>query len=229
MWCVHVRGWTTLDENCPRGIAPPGSAPPPSSARPTDRRPCFRVCHHHRFQYSWRVSDWSACQPKRGSTGCEHSHGIQTRNVTCVANCGGGGAGGDAPANHVCHHFSPLPVRLRACRLSCPENCIVSGFGPWTGCRSCWVRWQTRYRALLAAPRAGGRLCPRMTQRRRCTLARSCYDEVDSFYQFKVGNWSECSERKEMELWRGAPSGHLGHSHRTTECIDHEGHVVNER
>ena len=160
IWCAHKTGWQTLDVNCA------------SEARPLDSRGCFQVCDFHRFQFGWHTGNWSVCRPKPGNADCDDVFGVQTRNITCVAKCDDG----HVPSDDVCSHFRSRPDVERTCRLPCPESCIVSGFGPWTMCNSCWITTRTHYRNVLAPPRNGGRRCVDTRESQDCIIAKYCYD-----------------------------------------------------
>ena len=160
IWCAHKTGWQTLDVNC-------FSVP-----RPVHSRECFQVCDFHRFQFGWRVGNWSACQPKPGKGDCDEVFGVQTRGVSCIAKCDEG----RVPSDDECSYFRPRPSLERTCRLPCPENCIVSEFGSWTECNSCWITKRTRYRDVLAPPHNGGRRCVDLRQSEDCIVAKYCYE-----------------------------------------------------
>ncbi len=63
------------------------------------------------------------CRPRPGYAPCEDVYGVQSRNVTCVTKCG------DAPsADYICAKFVPRPPTEQICKLSCPEDCIMTEF-----------------------------------------------------------------------------------------------------
>ena len=125
----------------------------------------------------------TACSGGGGGGGASElaAYGVQTRNVTCSTRCD---ADELAPSAAACEYFEPAPRSSRPCRLPCPQDCIVTDFGPWSSCgvggtggggdmSNCGggVRNRTRHRTILSAPVNGGRSCPGIVETERCPTA----------------------------------------------------------
>ena len=193
--------------------------------RPERSQQCFHVCDFHRYQYQWHVPSWSPCKPRQGQSHCEELEGIQTRNVTCVAKCGG-----SAPSDDICASFTPKPVTEQICEQMCPRNCIVTDYGHWTNCDMSWVQNATRYRSVVSAPTFGGRECANMTQTRPCPWQRECEENRYTNFQYKLGNWTECMSyhASEQRSSRGFSSV-LSHRRRTVDCVNVKGMLVDKK
>ena len=192
--------------------------------RPPEKRDCFHVCDFHRYQYHWKIGEWHACAPLPGHVPCQQDVGMRVRNVTCVAKCGG-----RAPSDDICASFVPRPRDREPCEQNCPRGCIVSDFGTWTSCDTCWVRNATRYRTVVRAPSSGGKPCPPLTESRKCPARRECDEYRHTNFRYKLGNWTEClpfhvTERRES---RGFTSV-LGHRRRTVDCVKARGSLVDK-
>ena len=180
---------------------------------------------HSWFQYAWKMSDWMACQPLEGKRKCDEHYGIQIRNVTCDAKCGG-----KAEVEDVCEQFNTRPVSSRVCKLNCPQDCIATEFGDWSDCNSCWIKNRTRYRTVLQVPSNGGQNCTDLFEHKACVLERECYEHRHTNYQFKVGNWTECMSfhgvkgRRKIHGFNAV----LGHRRRTVDCISINGDLVDK-
>ena len=195
-----------------------------AKSRPISIQECFHVCDFHRYQYHWHVGGWSTCRPRHGQLACEENVGARMRNVTCVAKCGG-----VAPSNDICHTFVQQPLTEEICEQECPRDCIVSDFGSWTSCDTCWVRNTTRYRTVVRAPSNGGKNCPTLTESRKCPKQRECDEYRHTNFQYKLGNWTECLPYHGTER-RGSRGFNsiLGHRRRTVDCVKARGNLVDK-
>ena len=164
------------------------------------------------------------CQPNEGMHRCDESYGIQIRNVTCEAKCGG-----KAEVDDVCEHFNPRPVSSQVCKLNCPQDCIATDFGMWSDCNSCWIKNRTRYRTVLQDASDGGRNCTDLFEHKPCTLERECFENRHTNFQYKVGNWTECmSFHKKGKRKLHGFNAVLGHRRRTVDCISIQGRLVDK-
>lgn len=68
--------------------------------------------------------------------------------------------------DHVCEHFDVKSQTKRRCEIPCPQNCIVTEFGPWGDC-DCHGN-QTRTREVVTAPSGAGKPCPSLSEMRHC-------------------------------------------------------------
>ena len=101
---------------------------------------CFHICDFHRYHFLWKSGPWTRCRPKPNYGPCEDVYGVQNRNVTCVTKCGDA-----ASADYICGAFEPKPPTEQICKLpSCPEDCIMTEFSPWSSCDSCSVLNQVK-------------------------------------------------------------------------------------
>ncbi len=187
---------------------------------------CFHICDFHRYHFLWKTGAWNACRPKRGYAPCEDIYGVQTRNVTCVTKCG------DAlSAEYICAKFESKPPTEQICRLSCPEDCIMTEFSDWTSCDSCATANQTRSRTILALPSGGGKNCSDVTESRVCQHSASkCRNGKYQNFRYKLGRWTPCAvingkRRRRMQQYIGL----LGERTRNIRCVDHTGSLVEER
>ncbi|XP_053409281.1 thrombospondin type-1 domain-containing protein 7A-like isoform X2 [Mercenaria mercenaria] len=150
------------------------------------RKPCFvQGC------YTWIVSDWSECTNQKGVCG----HGVQTRNVTCVAN-------GGLPVNGT--NCEPdldiiiLPTE-QPCTIPCPGECVITDWTEWNECfidcknydRPRYTRGvQSRSRAVLAHSQMNYPPCPEQLWDSRPCEATKCFT-----FHWKTSEWSEAKTR----------------------------------
>lgn len=175
--------------------------------------------------YHWTTGPWSPCQPQPGHAACSQEYGIQRRNITCVSNC----ANVAAPAV-VCARFFASPPAQRVCRLDCPRDCVVTDFGPLTGCESCWSRWKIRHRNILLGPYNGGRNCTDLFEATACPEKDECREYRHTNFKYRLGPWSECTafysgDKLSSRGFRAV----LGQRRRTMDCVDVGGQIVDKR
>ncbi|KAL4229485.1 Thrombospondin type 1 repeat-containing protein [Mactra antiquata] len=145
------------------------------------KKPCFiEGC------YTWLVSPWSECINERGVCG----HGIQTRNISCVAN------GGLTVNSSNCQpdlNIFILPLEQK-CSIPCPGDCVLSDWSEWNSCfidcrnfeRPRFTRGvQSRSRAVLAYAQSGNIPCPEQLWESRPCEAINCFT-----MNWKTSSWT---------------------------------------
>ncbi len=145
--------------------------------------------------------------------------------MTCVTKCGD-----TVSPNDICENFEPKPSSTRICKLKCPEDCVITSFGPWSNCDKCWMQNQTRFRTILALPSHSGDNCTDLVQYRTCGHRPHCSNGRYKSYRYKIGKWSPCSHLN-AKKWRQVRDflGILGQQTRKIHCLDETGTTVNER
>ncbi|XP_078454669.1 thrombospondin type-1 domain-containing protein 7A-like [Lampetra planeri] len=147
-------------------------------------------CHSECGQHVWISEPWTVCHVTRIGATDSCGEGSQTRPVRCVVNTVEG------PGDTVDDPLCDTDVRLegvRQCRLPCPNECVMSEWGPWTKCpQPCDVETvRIRSRFIQRMP-ADGETCPEDTESEHCVLNQNCFH-----YRYNLTEWSTCqlSER----------------------------------
>ncbi|XP_075922309.1 thrombospondin type-1 domain-containing protein 7A isoform X2 [Petromyzon marinus] len=147
-------------------------------------------CHSECGQHVWISEPWTVCHVTRIGATDSCGEGSQTRTVRCVVNTVEG------PGDTVDDPLCDSDVRLdgvRQCRLPCPNECVMSEWGPWTKCpQPCDVETvRIRSRFIQRMP-ADGETCPEDTESEHCVLNQNCFH-----YRYNLTEWSTCqlSER----------------------------------
>ncbi|XP_062384557.1 thrombospondin type-1 domain-containing protein 7B-like [Sardina pilchardus] len=156
------------------------------------------------FSYSYSYSDWSSCQLSENAV-C--GQGIKTRLHRCVR------SDGEPAEMSLCAERGPSDKLIISCEVSCPVNCLVSAWSPWSECsHTCGNRSQTlRSRMVLQEAGDGGQSCPaHLSQTKPCPIM-PCHSWL-------LGHWSSC----QIE---GAECGE-GVKVRNLTCVVHWGALV---
>lgn len=75
--------------------------------------------------------------------------------------------------------LSPSSSPVLLSKQCCPVNCVVSGFGPFSGCSaSCGGGTQSRSRSIVTSPSCGGSGCPSLTVRKETKRGRVSFPPV---------------------------------------------------
>lgn len=83
--------------------------------------------------------------------------------------------------------FSPVLLSKQCC----PVNCVVSGFGPFSGCSaSCGGGTQTRSRSIVTSPSCGGSGCPSLTVRKETKRDRVSFPFI--CFELRLWPYSVC-------------------------------------
>jgi len=130
-----------------------------------------RACNSFACPIDCTVSKWerwSICSNSCGG-------GIQSRSRTVSMEFSHGGKS--------CPHLA----ESQACKeeVSCPVDCVVSTFGPYTECsKTCGEGQQTRQRQITTTPLHGGKACPALEQSSKCNVDKCPVD-------CELGAWKE--------------------------------------
>ncbi|XP_074550525.1 thrombospondin type-1 domain-containing protein 7B [Halichoeres trimaculatus] len=187
-------------------------------------RPCPRLdsknqvyeavrCHSECNQHEWRTEPWSICtiNPVDSQPGC--GEGVQSRKVRCVKH----GVGGEASIvdDSLCDH-EEMPPRAQVCFLACPDDCVMTPWGPWSNCPLQCDQGTERYRNrhILRLPASDNSSCPEQVQSEPCVLNSTCFT-----YQYRVSDWTTC------HLDENAICGWGSRSH-LLDCIRSDGKLV---
>ncbi|CAJ1071311.1 thrombospondin type-1 domain-containing protein 7B [Xyrichtys novacula] len=187
-------------------------------------RPCPRLdsknqvyeavrCHSECNQYEWRIEPWSICAINAVDRLLGCGEGVQSRKVRCVIQ----GTGGEASAvdDSLCDQ-EEVPPRAQVCFLACPNDCVMTPWGPWSDCplQCDQETARNRTRHILRLPASGNSSCPELVQSEPCVLNSTCFT-----YQYRVSDWSTC------QLHEHAVCG-WGSRLRLLDCIRSDSRIV---
>ncbi|XP_028837445.1 thrombospondin type-1 domain-containing protein 7B isoform X3 [Denticeps clupeoides] len=153
------------------------------------------------FTYSYSNSEWSSCRLNDNAV-C--GRGYRTRLQICIR------SDGKAVDLAFCRERSLGGELQAACEVSCPVNCLLSVWSPWSECsHTCGNQSQMlRSRVVVQEPGEGGQPCPlQLSQTKPCPIM-PCY-------YWLLGDWSPC----QIE---GADCGD-GMKQRNLTCVVHWG------
>uniref|UniRef100_A0A1A8PEM2 Thrombospondin type-1 domain-containing protein 7A n=3 Tax=Nothobranchius TaxID=28779 RepID=A0A1A8PEM2_9TELE len=172
--------------------------------------PCNGEC----IQYEWRIEPWSICTINSMDDLPACGEGVQSRKIRCVKK---GETGGENVTvdDGLCDQ-EETPPRAQVCFLSCPNDCVVSPWGPWSSCPPECDHGSTRNRSrrILRLPVPNGTPCPELVQSEPCVLNSTCFT-----YRYKVSEWSTCQLSGHAVCGHGSRSRHL-------DCVQSDGKVV---
>ncbi|XP_064644651.1 thrombospondin type-1 domain-containing protein 7A-like [Lineus longissimus] len=207
--CFQMSGYETLDFHC-RNIP-----------KPKTKKPCFKICDEHKNMVAWKITNWGECSQRWEDVPClgTTTEGVIRRTVQCHIL-----DSMDQLENEVCEYFEAMPETEKECEFICPQNCVVSEFGPWSTCVSCLMENRTRTRQVLSPPQHNGAACPDLSEMQPCP-AQEC-DNGEKKYLYKVGPWRRCRQ------YKGKRHKHfihpLGYQMRDVECIDSDGVIADK-
>lgn len=125
----------------------------------------------------------------------------------------------DGPLEHVEDYLcdpEDMPLGSRECKLPCPEDCVISEWGPWTQCALPCNPSGSRQRSAdpIRQPADEGRACPNAVEKEPCNLNRNCYH-----YDYNVTDWSTCQLSEKAVCGNGIKT-------RMLDCVRSDGKSV---
>ncbi|XP_069852689.1 thrombospondin type-1 domain-containing protein 7A isoform X3 [Dipodomys merriami] len=170
-------------------------------------------CHSDCNQYIWVSEPWSVCKVTYVNMRENCGEGVQTRKVRCMQNTP------DGPSEHVEDYFcdpEEMPLGSRECKLPCPEDCVISEWGPWTRCVLPCNQSNFRQRSAdpIRQPADEGRACPNAIEKEPCNLNKNCYH-----YDYNVTDWSTCQLSEKAVCGNGIKT-------RMLDCVRSDGKSV---
>ncbi|XP_023658491.2 thrombospondin, type I, domain containing 7Ab [Paramormyrops kingsleyae] len=142
--------------------------------------PCVSDCS----QYMWVAEPWSTWKISSvEQKNC--GEGARTRKVRCMQNTSDGPS--EVVEEYLCDP-EEMPAGTEHGHLPCPEDCVLSDWGPWGRCILPCNGYNRRERTarVLRLPEAG-RQCPNATQTEACALNINCY-----YFIYNITDWSTC-------------------------------------
>ncbi|ELK12543.1 Thrombospondin type-1 domain-containing protein 7A [Pteropus alecto] len=170
-------------------------------------------CHSDCNQYLWVTEPWSICKVTFVNMRDNCGEGVQTRKVRCMQNTA------DGPADHVEDYLcdpEEMPLGSRECKLPCPEDCVISEWGPWTRCTLPCNQSGFRQRSAdpIRQPADEGRVCPNAVEKEPCNLNKNCFH-----YDYNVTDWSTCQLSEKAVCGNGIKT-------RMLDCVRSDGKSV---
>ncbi|XP_025235320.1 thrombospondin type-1 domain-containing protein 7A [Theropithecus gelada] len=170
-------------------------------------------CHSDCNQYLWVTEPWSICKVTFVNMRENCGEGVQTRKVRCMQNTA------DGPSEHVEDYLcdpEEMPLGSRVCKLPCPEDCVISEWGPWTRCVLPCNQSSFRQRSAdpIRQPADEGRSCPNAVEKEPCNLNKNCYH-----YDYNVTDWSTCQLSEKAVCGNGIKT-------RMLDCVRSDGKSV---
>ncbi|KAK7823560.1 hypothetical protein U0070_004674 [Myodes glareolus] len=170
-------------------------------------------CHSDCNQYIWVTEPWSVCKVTFVNMRENCGEGVQTRKVRCMQNTA------DGPSEHVEDYLcdpEDMPLGSRECKLPCPEDCVISEWGPWTQCALPCNPNGSRQRSAepIRQPADEGRVCPDAVEKEPCNLNKNCYH-----YDYNVTDWSTCQLSEKAVCGNGIKT-------RMLDCVRSDGKSV---
>ncbi|XP_071515666.1 thrombospondin type-1 domain-containing protein 7B-like [Panulirus ornatus] len=141
-------------------------------------RACWGSCSS-----SWVPGGWSECQVTHMQ---DCGTGTQTRSVRCMREAP---TGLQQQVSESECDTSLKPPNQQACHISCPGECVVSSWSPWSSCSQGCPEHSRRNRSREVVRRPAGNVatCPPLTEDEPCFQGTSCW-----IYTWQVSNWTSC-------------------------------------
>uniref|UniRef100_A0A9L0IGF4 Thrombospondin type-1 domain-containing protein 7A n=1 Tax=Equus asinus TaxID=9793 RepID=A0A9L0IGF4_EQUAS len=171
-------------------------------------------CHSDCSQYIWVTEPWSVCKVTFVNMRENCGEGVQTRKVRCMHNTA------DGPSDHVDDYLcdpEEMPLGSRECKLPCPEDCVISEWGPWTRCTLPCNQSSFRQRSadpIRQPADEEGRACPDAVEKEPCNLNKNCFH-----YDYNVTDWSTCQLSEKAVCGNGIKT-------RMLDCVRSDGKSV---
>ncbi|XP_070435726.1 thrombospondin type-1 domain-containing protein 7B isoform X1 [Equus przewalskii] len=169
--------------------------------------PCYSECN----QYSWVVEHWSPCKIHNELKSLPCGEGTQSRKIRCVKAAESEGGVVD---NSLCNQ-DEIPRETQSCSLLCPNECVMSQWGPWSRCpQSCDPHTMQRRTRHLLRPSLSSRTCAEDSQVRPCLLNENCFQ-----FQYNLTEWSTCQLSENATCGQGVRT-------RLLSCVRSDGKSV---
>ncbi|XP_039592490.1 thrombospondin type-1 domain-containing protein 7A [Polypterus senegalus] len=170
--------------------------------------PCMSDCN----QYIWVAEAWSVWKVSNVDLKENCGVGVQTRKVRCMQNTIDGPS--DPVEDYLCDP-EEMPLGARENKLPCPEDCVLSDWGPWNRCPLPCNGNRTHERSAYSIREPGeGRACPSSTETEPCILNKNCYH-----YTYNVTDWSTCQLSEKAVCGSGIKT-------RMLDCVRSDGKSV---
>ncbi|XP_056145668.1 thrombospondin type-1 domain-containing protein 7B [Lampris incognitus] len=171
-------------------------------------------CHSECGQYEWKTEPWSICTINLVNELPACGEGVQSRKIRCVKREAEGGEASSVD-DSLCDP-EDMPPRAQVCSLPCPEDCVVSPWGPWSNCPMPCLQGTSRSRTrhVLRLPASEVSACPELVQSEPCILNSTCFT-----YQYTYSDWSTCQLSENAICGPGSRS-------RLLDCVRSDGKVV---
>ncbi|XP_051519356.1 thrombospondin type-1 domain-containing protein 7A-like [Myxocyprinus asiaticus] len=170
--------------------------------------PCLSDCS----QYVWVAEPWSVWKVSSVDLKENCGEGVQTRKVRCMQNTVDGPS--DPVEDYLCDP-EEMPLGARERKLPCPEDCVLTDWGPWSLCPLPCNANSTRQRTVSPIRQPGeGKQCPPTTEKEQCTMNTNCFH-----YSYNITDWSTC------QLSERAVCG-VGFKTRMLDCVRSDGKSV---
>ncbi|XP_051527151.1 thrombospondin type-1 domain-containing protein 7A [Myxocyprinus asiaticus] len=170
--------------------------------------PCLSDCS----QYVWVAESWSVWKVSNVDLKENCGEGVQTRKVRCMQNTVDGPS--DPVEDYLCDP-EEMPLGARESKLPCPEDCVLTEWGPWSRCPLPCNANSTRQRSASPIRLPGeGKQCPPTTVKEPCTINTNCFH-----YSYNITDWSTC------QLSERAVCG-VGFKTRMLDCVRSDGKSV---
>jgi hypothetical protein len=210
-WTTAWTSWSKCSKMCGTGIqkrvrkvkrkAKKGGVP--CGALKQSRKCNTTMCGIHCKPTPW--SPWSPCSRK-----CNTGAKFRTRKVTVFNSAtgetitleNGNGKIKKTDTKHYLFHMNPRYYAMQACGASseqrscntkrCGVDCKVSGWSEWGDCsKACGTGVAQRSRMIEKAPKYGGKVCPPLTEKRKCKTQPCAVHCRTSDW----AAWSSCSKK----------------------------------
>ncbi|XP_045154839.1 thrombospondin type-1 domain-containing protein 7B [Echinops telfairi] len=169
--------------------------------------PCYNECN----QYSWVVEHWSPCKINNELRSLRCGEGMRSGTVRCANTADMEGGTVD---NILCSQHDK-PPDTQSCSLLCPNECVMSNWGPWSKCpQSCDPHTMQRRTRRLLRPALSSRTCPEDSQVRPCLLNENCFQ-----FRYNLTEWSTCRLSENATCGQGVRT-------RLLSCVRSDGRPV---
>uniref|UniRef100_A0A4W6CEH6 Thrombospondin type-1 domain-containing protein 7A n=1 Tax=Lates calcarifer TaxID=8187 RepID=A0A4W6CEH6_LATCA len=173
--------------------------------------PCLSDCG----QYVWMAEPWSVWKVSHVDLKDNCGEGVQTRKVRCMLNTI------DGPSEQVEDYLcdpEEMPLGARNSQLPCPEDCVLSDWGPWSPCPLPCSGNSTRERSAYPLRKPGEeKECPPSTETEACKLNSNCFH-----YSYNITDWSTCQLSDRAVCGNGIKT-------RMLDCVRSDGKSVDLR